>query len=56
MIYPEGSLVDLLELRHHLVSEFNYTLTDLDDMPIYDLEMTSLIAIKSHDNKNKALG
>lgn len=46
--------MELLELRHLLVSECNYTIADLDEMPIYDLELTSMIAIQTHQNKNKA--
>ena len=52
VIYPTNKLVDMLELRHLLVTEHGYRLGELDDMALFDLEMTALIAVQTEKNKS----
>ncbi|WEM34325.1 hypothetical protein [Xanthomonas phage X1] len=46
----------MLELRHLLVTEHGYRLDELDDMPLFEIEMTSLIAVETQKRKMNQLG
>lgn len=56
VIYPTNKLIDVLELRHLLVSRHGYQLSDLDEMPMYEIEMTSLIAVQTDKNEMQRPG
>ena len=56
VIYPVNKLLDILELRHLLISKHGYRLSELDDMPMYEIEMTSLIAVQTDKNEMQRMG
>lgn len=44
-------MIDLYEIRHTLVSEYGYSLEDIDNMSTFDLEITTLMIIRHNEEK-----
>ena len=43
----------MLETRHLLVSEYGYTLYDIDEMYPFELEITTLMIVQIAETKKK---